>query len=72
MIDIDKVLEEFHKENRLIKEELSTQENLLSVFSKLDETNQEKLLSYAADLYYSHKYQTEIRKVPLLDLKLKD
>ncbi|WP_308655313.1 hypothetical protein [uncultured Anaerococcus sp.] len=72
MIDIDKVLEEFHKENRLIKEELSTQENLLSVFSKLDETNQEKLLSYAADLYYSHKYQTEIREVPLLDLKLKD
>lgn len=72
MIDIDKVLEEFHKENRLIKEELSTRENLLSVFSKLDETNQEKLLSYAADLYYSHKYQTEIREVPLLDLKLKD
>lgn len=72
MIDIDKVLEEFHKENRLIKEELSTKENLLSVFSKLDETNQEKLLSYAADLYYSHKYQTEIREVPLLDLKLKD
>lgn len=72
MIDIDKVLEEFHKENRLIKEELSTQENLLSVFSKLDETNQEKLLSYAADLYYSHKYQTEIMEVPLLDLKLKD
>ncbi|MDU2557458.1 MAG: hypothetical protein E7C95_00630 [Anaerococcus prevotii] len=72
MIDIDKELEEFHKENRLIKEELSTKENLLSVFSKLDETNQEKLLSYAADLYYSHKYQTEIRKVPLLDLKLKD
>ncbi len=72
MIDIDKELEEFHKENRLIKEELSTKENLLSVFSKLDETNQEKLLSYAADLYYSHKYQTEIREVPLLDLKLKD
>ena len=72
MIDIDKELEEFHKENRLIKEELSTKENLLSVFSKLDETNQEKLLSYASDLYYSHKYQTEIREVPLLDLKLKD
>lgn len=72
MIDTDKELEEFHKENRLIKEELSTKENLLSVFSKLDETNQQKLLSYAADLYYSHKYQTEIREVPLLDLKLKD
>jgi hypothetical protein len=72
MIDTDKELEEFHKENRLIKEELSTKENLLSVFSKLDETNQQKLISYAADLYYSHKYQTEIREVPLLDLKLKD
>lgn len=58
MKDIDKILEDFHKENRLVKEELSTKDNLLSVFDKLDKTNQEKLLNYAADLYYSHKYQS--------------
>lgn len=72
MTDIDNILENFHKENRLIKEELTKEENLLSVFNKLDETNQEKLLTYAADLYYSHRYQTRIREVPILNLKLKD
>lgn len=72
MKDIDKILEDFHKENRLVKEELSTKDNLLSVFDKLDETNQDKLLNYAADLYYSHKYQSEIREVPILDINLKD
>ncbi len=72
MKDIDKILEDFHKENRLVKEELSTKDNLLSVFDKLDKTNQEKLLNYAADLYYSHKYQSEIREVPILDINLKD
>lgn len=72
MTDIDKTLENFHKENRLIKEELSKEENLLSVFNKLDETNQDKLLDYATDLYYSHRYQTRIREVPILNLKLKD
>lgn len=72
MKDIDKILEEFHKENRLVKEELSTKDNLLSVFDKLDKTNQEKLLNYAADLYYSNKYQSEIREVPVLDINLKD
>lgn len=72
MIDIDKTLENFHKQNRLIKEELTKEENLLSVFNKLDEKNQEKLLTYAADLYYSHRYQTKIREVPILNLKLKD
>lgn len=72
MTDIDKTLENFHKENRLIKEELSKEENLLSVFNKLDKTNQEKLLDYATDLYYSNRYQTRIREVPILNLKLKD
>lgn len=72
MKDIDKILEDFHKENRLVKEELSTKDNLLSVFDKLNKTNQEKLLNYAADLYYSHKYQSEIREVPILDINLKD
>lgn len=72
MTDIKKTLENFHKENRLIKEELSKEENLLSVFNKLDKTNQEKLLDYAVDLYYSHRYQTNIREVPILNLKLKD
>lgn len=72
MKDIDKILEDFHKENRLVKEELFTKDNLLSVFDKLDETNQDKLLNYAADLYYSHKYQSEIREVPILDINLKD
>ena len=71
-MDIDNILENFHKENRLIKEELTKEENLLSVFNKLDETNQEKLLTYASDLYYSHRYQTRIREVPILSLKLKD
>ena len=72
MTDIDQILENFHKEGRLIKEELTKEENLLSVFNKLDEENQEKLLTYAADLYYSHRYQTRIREVPILNLKLED
>ena len=72
MTDIDQILENFHKENRLIKEELTKEENLLSVFNKLDEKNQEKLLTYATDLYYSHRYQTRIREVPILNLKLED
>lgn len=70
--DIDQLLKDFHRENRLLKEELSLEENLSNVIEKLDDKSKDKVLAYAVDLYYSHKYQTNITEVPILDIKLKD
>lgn len=72
MKDIDKALDDFNKSKQLIKEDISSEENLINIFSKLDDTNKEKLLTYATDLYYSHKYQTKIKEIPILDINLGD
>ena len=72
MKDIDKTLDEFNQSKKLIKEDLSSEENLVNIFNKLDETNKDKLLTYATDLYYSHEYQNKVKKIPILNLDLKD
>ena len=72
MTDIDKALEEFNQSNKLIKEDLSSEENLINIFNKLDDTNKDKLLTYATDLYYSNEYQNKVKKIPVLNLNLKD
>lgn len=68
MKDIDKALEDFNQSKKLIKEDLSLEENLIIIFNKLDDTNKEKLLTYASDLYYSHEYQTKVKTIPILNL----
>lgn len=68
MKDIDKALEDFNQSQKLIKEDLSSKENLIYIFNKLDDTNKGKLLTYASDLYYSHEYQTKVKKIPILNL----
>ena len=72
MKDIDKAIDDFRKSQKLINEDLSSEENLVNILNKLDETNKEKLLAYASDLYYSHKYQTEIKTRPVFNLNLED
>lgn len=72
MKDIDKVLENFNQSQKLINEDLSAEENLINIFNKLDNANKEKLLSYASDLYYSHQYQNKVKKIPVLNLYLKE
>lgn len=72
MQDIDQTLADFKKSRQLIKEELTTKENLDSIFEKLSTENQEKLLFYAKDLYYSHRYQTRVTEIPILDMNLKE
>lgn len=72
MKDIDKVLENFNQSQKLINEDLSAEENLINIFNKLDDANKEKLLSYASDLYYSHQYQNKVKKIPVLNLDLKE
>lgn len=72
MKDIDQALADFKKANQLIKDDLSSEENLVNIYNQLDDTNKEKLLSYAQDLYYSHKYQTEVNRIPILNLNLED
>lgn len=72
MIDIDKSLDEFNQSKNLIKEDLTPEENLINIFNKLDDTNKDKLLTYTTDLYYSHQYQNKVRKIPVLNLDLKD
>ena len=72
MQDIDQTLADFKKSRQIIKEELTTKENLDNIFDKLSSENQEKLLIYAKDLYYSHRYQTRITEIPILDMNLKE
>lgn len=72
MQDIDQTLADFKKSRQLIKEDLSTKENLDSIFEKLSKENQDKLLIYATDLYYSHRYQTRVTEIPILDMNLKE
>lgn len=72
MNDIDRALDDFNQSKKLIKDDLSTEENLINIFNKLDDTNKNKLLIYALDLYYSHSYQTKVDTIPILNLKLKD
>ena len=72
MQDIDQTLADFKKSRQLIKDDLSTKENLDSIFEKLSTENQEKLLIYATDLYYSHRYQTRVTEIPILDMNLKE
>ena len=72
MQDIDQTLADFKKSRQLIKDDLSTKENLDSIFEKLSKENQEKLLIYATDLYYSHRYQTRVTEIPILDMNLKE
>lgn len=72
MQDIDKTLADFKKSRQLIKDDLSTKENLDNIFEKLSTENQEKLLLYAKDLYYSHRYQTRVTEIPILDMNLKE
>lgn len=72
MKDIDKALEDFNQSQKLINEDLIPEENLINIFNKLDETNKDKLLTYATDLYYSHEYQNKVNKIPILNLDLKD
>lgn len=72
MKDIDKAIDDFRKSQKLINEDHSPEENLVNILNKLDETNKEKLLAYASDLYYSHQYQSKVKKIPVLNLDLKD
>lgn len=72
MKDIDQTLADFKKSRQLIKDDLSTKENLDNIFEKLSKENQDKLLIYATDLYYSHRYQTRITEIPILDMNLKE
>lgn len=72
MKDIDQTLADFKKSRQLIKDNLSTKENLDNIFEKLSKENQEKLLIYATDLYYSHRYQTRVTEIPILDMNLKE
>ena len=72
MKDIDQTLADFKKSRQLIKEDLSTKENLDNIFEKLSTENQEKLLLYATDFYYSHRYQTRVTEIPILDMNLKE
>ncbi len=72
MTDIDKTLEDFNQSQKLINEDLTPEENLINIFNKLDENNKDKLLTYATDLYYSHEYQNKVKKIPVLNLDLKD
>lgn len=72
MKDIDQTLADFKKSRQLIKDDLSTKENLDNIFEKLSKENQEKLLIYATDLYYSHRYQTRVTEIPILDMNLKE
>ena len=72
MKDIDKTLEDFNQSQKLINEDFSSEENLINIFNKLDDTNKEKLLNYASDLYYSYQYKNKVKKIPVLTLNLKD
>ena len=72
MKDIEQTLADFKKSRQLIKDDLSTKENLDSIFEKLSKENQDKLLIYATDLYYSHRYQTRVTEIPILDMNLKE
>lgn len=69
---IDIMLEEFHESRKAIKEDLTPRENILYIFDSLTEERQNRLLSYAEDVFYSQRHQDKVIEVPLLDIKLVD